>query len=249
MFLGKSHLHLWAWEPKTRLKGHAKEHCMHKSSIGECFGKLTYESNPYDKSIRLGLSRGSGCRMACYRMNSTPKHWLLDKQVVYPVSLCVAVARACILRTTQKAVTQANVAQIPGLNTLGISFVRIDYAPNGLNPPHTYPRATEALIVLEGTLYVGFVTSNPENRLFTKVLNKGDVFVFLEGLIHFQFNVGKTKVAAIVSLSSQNPGVITIANAVFRSNLPISPDVFTKAFQVDKKVINHLQEQLWWDNN
>ncbi|KAM7523196.1 hypothetical protein LguiA_013098 [Lonicera macranthoides] len=147
------------------------------------------------------------------------------------------------------AVTQANVAQIPGLNTLGISLVRIDYAPNGLNPPHTHPRATEALIVLEGTLYVGFVTSNPENRLFTKVLNKGDVFVFPEGLIHFQFNVGKTNAVAIAGLSSQNPGVITIANAVFGSNPPISSDVLTKAFQVDKKVIDYLQEQLWWDNN
>ncbi|KAM7528760.1 hypothetical protein LguiB_032170 [Lonicera macranthoides] len=147
------------------------------------------------------------------------------------------------------AVTQANVAQIPGLNTLGISLVRIDYAPNGLNPPHTHPRATEALIVLEGTLYVGFVSSNPENRLFTKVLNKGDVFVFPEGLIHFQFNVGKTNAVAIAGLSSQNPGVITIANAVFGSNPPISPDVLTKAFQVDKKVIDYLQQQLWWDNN
>ncbi|KAM7523197.1 hypothetical protein LguiA_013099 [Lonicera macranthoides] len=147
------------------------------------------------------------------------------------------------------AVTQANVAQIPGLNTLGISLVRIDYAPNGLNPPHTHPRATEALIVLEGTLYVGFVTSNPENRLFTKFLNKGDVFVFPEGLIHFQFNMGKTNAVAIAALSSQNPGVITIANAVFGSNPPISRDVLTKAFQVDKKVINYLQDQLWWDNN
>ena len=146
-------------------------------------------------------------------------------------------------------VTPANVVQIPGLNTLGISLVRIDYAPNGLNPPHTHPRATEALIVLEGTLYVGFVTSNPDNRLFTKVLKKGDVFVFPEGLIHFQFNVGKTKAIAIAALSSQNPGVITIANAVFGSNPPISPDVLTKAFQVDKNVINHLQSQFWWDNN
>jgi len=34
------------------------------------------------------------------------------------------------------AVTPVNVAQIPGLNTMGISMVRIDYAPNGMNPPH-----------------------------------------------------------------------------------------------------------------
>ncbi|OWM67349.1 hypothetical protein CDL15_Pgr000801 [Punica granatum] len=66
-------------------------------------------------------------------------------------------------------VTTVNVDQIPGLNTLGISLARIDYAPYGLNPPHTHPRATEILVIVEGELYVGFVTSNQlGNKLFTK---------------------------------------------------------------------------------
>ena len=136
-----------------------------------------------------------------------------------------------------------NVDTLPGLNTLGISLVRIDFAPYGENPPHTHPRGTEILVVLEGTLFVGFVTSNPENRLFTKTLNKGDVFVFPIGLIHFQLNVGKTNALVISGLSSQNPGVITIADAVFGSNPPINPDVLTKAFQLDKNVVEDLQKK------
>ncbi|CAA2967422.1 germin subfamily 1 member 13 [Olea europaea subsp. europaea] len=149
-------------------------------------------------------------------------------------------------------VTPVNVNQLPGLNTFGISLVRIDYAPYGLNPPHTHPRATEVLVVVEGTLYVGFVTSNPadpkvKNKLFTKTLNPGDVFVFPEGLIHFQFNVGKNNAVVFAGLSSQNPGVITIANAVFGSDPPINPDVLTKAFQVDANVIKYLQGQFWWN--
>ena len=140
-------------------------------------------------------------------------------------------------------VTTVNVEQIKGLNTLGISMVRIDYEPYGQNPPHTHPRATEILTVLEGTLYVGFVTSNPENRLISKVLYKGDVFVFPIGLIHFQFNVGKTNAVAIAGLSSQNPGVITIANAVFGSDPPINADILTRAFQLDKNVVNYLQSR------
>jgi quercetin dioxygenase-like cupin family protein len=140
-------------------------------------------------------------------------------------------------------VTPVNVVQIPGLNTLGISLARIDYAPYGQNPPHTHPRGTEILFVAEGTLLVGFVTSNPENRLFTKVLNKGDVFVFPIGLIHFQFNAGKTNAVAFAGLSSQNPGVITIADAVFGSDPPINPDVLAKAFQLDKNVIEDLQKK------
>ncbi|KAL8044960.1 hypothetical protein ABFX02_08G080500 [Erythranthe guttata] len=149
-------------------------------------------------------------------------------------------------------VTPVTVNQLPGLNTLGISAVRIDYAPNGLNPPHTHPRATEILILLKGTLYVGFVTSNPadpalKNKLFAKYLHPGDVFVFPQGLIHFQFNVGKTNAVAFAGLSSQNPGVITIANAVFGSDPPIDPAVLTKAFQVEKDVIEYLQAQFWWN--
>ena len=147
------------------------------------------------------------------------------------------------------AVTQVNVAQIAGLNTLGISAVRIDYAPYGQNPPHTHPRATEILTVLEGTLLVGFVTSNPENRLFTKVLNKGDGFVFPIGLIHFQFNIGHTNAVAIAGLSSQNPGVITIANAVFGSDPAIDSDFLARAFQLDKNVVKNLQSRFWYDNN
>ena len=85
------------------------------------------------------------------------------------------------------AVTAANVVQIPGLNTMGISMVRIDYVPKGQNPPHTHPRATEILAVLEGSLYVGFVTSNPGNTLISKVLNMGDVFVFPKGLVHIRW--------------------------------------------------------------
>ncbi|KAL6332386.1 hypothetical protein AAG906_004956 [Vitis piasezkii] len=116
-------------------------------------------------------------------------------------------------------VTPVTVAQLPGLNTLGISMARIDYAPKGINPPHTHPRASEILTVLDGSLEVGFVTSNPDNLLITKVLQKGDVFV------------------------SQNPGVITIANAVFGSKPDISADILSKAFQIDQNIIYQIQSK------
>ncbi|KAF9616144.1 hypothetical protein IFM89_028610, partial [Coptis chinensis] len=138
-------------------------------------------------------------------------------------------------------VTPANVVQIPGLNTLGISMVRIDFRPFGLNPPHTHPRATEILVVLEGTLFVGFVTSSSGNRLITKTLNQGDVFVFPEGLIHFQKNTGSTRAVAIAGMSSQNSGVIMIPSTVFGSNPPISDDILAQAFQVSTEVVDLLQ--------
>ncbi|GMN25875.1 hypothetical protein TIFTF001_001095 [Ficus carica] len=141
-------------------------------------------------------------------------------------------------------VTLVNVDNLLGLNTLGVSLARIDYAPYGENPPHTHPRSTEILFVADGTLYVGFVSSNQdENRLFTKILYKGDVFVFPIGLIHFQFNIGKYPAVAFAGFGSQNPGTITIANAVFGSDPPINPEVLAKAFMLDKDVVEKLQKK------
>ncbi|XP_077221599.1 putative germin-like protein 2-1 [Tasmannia lanceolata] len=138
-------------------------------------------------------------------------------------------------------VTPVFVGQLPGLNSLGISVARLDYAPWGLNPPHTHPRASEIFTVIEGTFYVGFVTSNPENRLVSKMLYKGDVFVFPQGLIHFEYNMGPYNAIAMAALSSENPGVIVMASALFGSKPPISGDVLAKAFQVDIKVVQGLQ--------
>ncbi|KAL8264527.1 hypothetical protein R6Q59_022657 [Mikania micrantha] len=119
-------------------------------------------------------------------------------------------------------VSPVTVYQIPGLNTFGLSMIRIDYAAWGANPPHTHPRATEILTVLEGSLQVGFITSDPQNRLITKVLQRGDVFVFPVGLVHFQRNVGLSNAVAIAALSSQNPGVISIADSIFGLTPPVS---------------------------
>ena len=111
------------------------------------------------------------------------------------------------------------VEKVPGLDTLGISFIQTVYAPNGgLFPSHTNPLATEILVVLKGTLYVGFVTS--DSRVITEVLHKGRIFVFPAGLFHFQFNVGKTT-AVSMSVLSRFPGFI-------------NPDVLSKAFKPDK---------------
>ncbi|AES59648.1 putative germin, rmlC-like cupin domain, rmlC-like jelly roll [Medicago truncatula] len=144
---------------------------------------------------------------------------------------------------TGSRVTPVFAAQLPGLNTLGISMARVDIAPWGINPPHSHPRATEIFTVLEGTLEVGFITSNPENRHFRKVLQKGDVFVFPIGLIHYQRNIGNAHVVAIAALSSQNPGGITIGNAMFGATPEIASEVLVKAFQLDKTIINYLQSK------
>ncbi|XP_071920716.1 putative germin-like protein 2-1 [Coffea arabica] len=123
-------------------------------------------------------------------------------------------------------------------NALGsagvVSLIRVDYAFWGIMPPHIHPDASEIMTVLEGTLEAAFVTSSPENRLIKKALQKGDVFVFPKGLIHFHRNVGNSSAAAISAFYRQNPDFISIADTVLGSNPPITIDALLKAFQVDK---------------
>ncbi|KAK9684683.1 hypothetical protein RND81_10G225300 [Saponaria officinalis] len=139
-----------------------------------------------------------------------------------------------------------NVFRFPALNTLGIAMGRVDYAPGGVNPLHFHPRASEMQTVIQGTLFAGFISNNsPDgiNRLYSSVLKEGDIFVFPQGLIHFQINVGDTPAVANSAFGSQNPGRVDIDQAVFGSTPVIPNDVLTRAFQVDEGIIQALRSQ------
>ncbi|CAN4088185.1 unnamed protein product [Withania somnifera] len=135
--------------------------------------------------------------------------------------------------------TFGNVLSFPGLNTLGISMNRVDYAPGGLNPPHTHPRATESGVVIKGKLFVGFLTT--DNVLYSKVLTAGQMFVVPPGLVHFQMNIGKEKAMTITAFNSHLPGAVVLANTLFASKPPIPDVVLTKAFQVEASVIDGIK--------
>ncbi|KAJ6974051.1 germin-like protein 5-1 [Populus alba] len=138
-------------------------------------------------------------------------------------------------------VTAANVQKIPGLNTLGVSMARIDYAPGGLNPPHTHPRATEMVFVLEGQLDVGFITT--ANVLIPKTIKAGEIFTFPKGLVHFQKNNGQVPAAVIAAFGSQLAGTQTIGATLFAAQPPVPDNVLTKAFQVGTKEVQKIKSR------
>lgn len=119
---------------------------------------------------------------------------------------------------------------------------RIDYAPGGLNPPHTHPRATEMVFVLYGQLDVGFITT--ANVLISKTISQGETFVFPKGLVHFQQNNGKAPAAVIAAFNSQLPGTQSIANTLFAATPPVPDHVLTKAFQVGTKEVQKIKSRL-----
>ena len=138
------------------------------------------------------------------------------------------------------SVTAANVLSFPGLNTLGAAMNRVDYAPGGINPPHSHPRATESGVVIQGQLLVGFVTT--QNVFYSKVLSVGEMFVIPKGLVHFQKNVGKGKALAFTAFNSHLP-VVVLSTSLFTSQPSIPNDVLTQTFQVDDAVVNAIKSK------
>lgn len=127
----------------------------------------------------------------------------------------------------------------PGLNTLGMSFVRADIREGGINTPHFHPRATEITYVLQGKVYSGFVDST--NRVFAKVIEQGEVMVFPRGLVHFQMNVGESPATVFGCFNSQNPGVQKIPSAIFGSE--IKDELLEKAFGMTSKQIDKMRRK------
>ncbi|KAF3437124.1 hypothetical protein FNV43_RR19877 [Rhamnella rubrinervis] len=138
-------------------------------------------------------------------------------------------------------VTLGNVLEFPGVNTLGISMNRVDFAPGGINPPHSHPRATESGVVIQGKLLVGFVTTN--NVYYSKVLSAGQMFVIPRGLVHFQRNVGEGKAFTLAAFNSHLPGAVVAPTTLFASTPSIPNEVLTQTFQVKDEVINSIKSK------
>ncbi|MCO5589280.1 hypothetical protein L7F22_043246 [Adiantum nelumboides] len=126
----------------------------------------------------------------------------------------------------------------PALAGLGVSAALLEYQPGSQNTPHTHPRGTELLFLLDGNLMVGLVDS--AGNFFNQTLQRGDLFVFPKGLVHFQVNPSSSKTAmAISSFSSSSPGTVSLPSTLFGSGIPSS--VLAQAFSVDADALSELE--------
>ena len=140
---------------------------------------------------------------------------------------------------TGLAAIPVNPTNFPGLNTLGMSFIRADLKVGGINPPHFHPRATEIAYVVEGSVYSGFVDST--SRVFARTVEQGEVMVYPRGLVHFQMNVGDKPATIFGSFNSQNPGSQKIPAAIFGSG--IKEELLEKAFGLSPKQIGAMRRR------
>nr|AAY57280.1 germin-like protein [Larix x marschlinsii] len=133
-------------------------------------------------------------------------------------------------------------ANMPGLNTLGLSMGRIDMAPGSAIPPHIHPRGSETIFVVRGALNVGFVDAS--SRLFSHKLVAGDVFVLPKGTVHYLQNTGKITAFIVSAFNSQNPGTVIVSMATFASTPAIPYEVLSKAFAISVQELSQIRKSL-----
>ncbi|KAJ9173305.1 hypothetical protein P3X46_016456 [Hevea brasiliensis] len=140
---------------------------------------------------------------------------------------------------TTALVTKATLKEFPALEGQGVSVSAIIYPPSGINLPHVHPRASELLMVLQGSLEVGFVDST--NKLFTQTLQAPDMFIFPKGLVHFQVNTKTDSPSkALGVFGSANAGTVSLPSTLFGSG--ISAEILAVAFKTDEETISKLIE-------
>ncbi|MQM13615.1 hypothetical protein Taro_046537 [Colocasia esculenta] len=138
--------------------------------------------------------------------------------------------------------TITDVSVLPGGNGQGLTILREDFAPQGVLPLHTHPRSSEAVMVLQGELLVGFIDT--ANRMFAQRLRPMEVFMFPRGLIHFQYNPNPSSPAlAIAVFNSQNPGAQLVIST-FVSNPPMDIEPLKKSYQISEEEVQTIRKNL-----
>ncbi|KAG9450824.1 hypothetical protein H6P81_010789 [Aristolochia fimbriata] len=138
------------------------------------------------------------------------------------------------LAKESNTVAYANVATFPGLNTVGLTMNRVDFAPGGVRKPHAHPGSNEVVMVLQGKLLVGFLISS-RNVSYSKVVNPGEVFVIPMGMVHFLQNVGTGKAWATTIFDGEimySSGTLPLSPAGYRSNPAIPRNILAMMRQL-----------------
>eukprot|EP00898_Chlorokybus_atmophyticus_P000266 jgi/Chlat1/123/Chrsp1S03224 len=134
-------------------------------------------------------------------------------------------------------VQRLNAATFPALTGQGQSYSLLTFKPCSQNPPHTHPRGSELLYIIEGQVTIMLIDTSL--RLRTSTLKAGDVALNPRGLLHFETNFDTEKGALVLAaFNSQNPGTLPAATSLFRT-----------PFDVLQLTLGLSQRKLEWIND
>lgn len=142
--------------------------------------------------------------------------------------------------TTYKGVP-ASLKEFPALNGQSVSMAVLQFPPNAINPPHTRPHSTGLLLLIDGSLEVGFVDTS--NKLYTQSLEAGDIFIFPKSLVHYQYNASPTAPAtAIAAFGSASSGSVAVPSTIFATG--VDDTILAKSFKTDVATIEKIKKGL-----
>ncbi|KAK1354567.1 hypothetical protein POM88_047823 [Heracleum sosnowskyi] len=137
--------------------------------------------------------------------------------------------------------TQASLKEFPALNGQSVSMAVLQFPPSGINPPHTRPHSTGLLLLVEGSLEVGFIDTT--NKLYNQTLQAGDIFIFPKSLVHYQYNASPTEPAiAIAAFGSASSGSVSVPSTIFTSG--IDDLILARSFKTDIATIQKIKAGL-----
>ncbi|KAK3034921.1 hypothetical protein RJ639_032321 [Escallonia herrerae] len=137
--------------------------------------------------------------------------------------------------------TIVSMFEFPALNGQSVSYAFLQFPPLSVNSPHSHPRGSEILLLLSGRLDIFLVDT--DFKLFTTTLDRGDMFLFPKGLVHYQYNSDpKNPATALAAFGSANFGRVTLPQALFTTSVP--DIVLAKSFQTDIATIQKIKNGL-----
>ncbi|XP_074352380.1 putative germin-like protein 9-2 [Apium graveolens] len=142
---------------------------------------------------------------------------------------------------TEFKATKANMVEFPALVGQSISYLVVQLPVGAVNPPHLHPRSSELLLVISGYIEAGFVDTS--NKLYTQLLQPGDIFVVPKGLLHYQYNANANiNATALTAFGSANGGKVTLPVALFETG--IDDEILAKSFRTDIATVQKIKAGL-----
>ncbi|WJX32594.1 Auxin-binding protein [Trifolium repens] len=135
--------------------------------------------------------------------------------------------------------TVVSAKELLGLNGLGLSAARVDIGINGTVAMHVHPDESELLMMVQGKVTAGFVTSE---KAYLKVIKVGDVIVFPKGQLHFLVNSGSEIAIAFVAYSSSIPTFQFLDDLLFGKN-NLDTSIIAQTTLLDVAQIKKLKAQ------
>lgn len=139
----------------------------------------------------------------------------------------------------------------PLVTGLDVSVTLAFLEPCGINTPHIHPRATEFLVLVEGSdLQFGSFLENGvvppgQTQEVAGTLDRYQGTAFSSGSIHYQFNNGCEKAVFVAAFNSANPGTSSVAQGFFSLNAEVvNATLGSAAATIAGDSIEELRKQL-----